>query len=82
LRWFGHVQQKSEDDWVPRCTTLLVEGTKPKARPKKTWTDRVVKDIGLDTNDIADQGRYGENRLTRVCPDKTSVKVKTMMMFL
>src|SRR5580658_2503482 len=45
LRWFGHVQRRSDDDWVKRCTMLEVEGRKPKGRPKKTRMDTVKMDM-------------------------------------
>ena len=28
LRWFGHVEQKDDSDWVKRCITWEVEGIK------------------------------------------------------
>jgi hypothetical protein len=28
LRWFGHVERKSEDDWVHACQNLEVEGAR------------------------------------------------------
>jgi len=61
LRWFGHVQRKSEDDWIRKCTVLEVEGRKPKGRPKKTWMDGVKKDmnqLGLVVNDAEDRDRW------------------------
>ena len=27
LRWFGHLERKSVDDWVSACRGLVVEGT-------------------------------------------------------
>ena len=61
LRWFGHVQRKSDDDWVKRCAMLEVEGRKPKGRPKKTWMDTVkmdMKPLGLVVKDADDRGRW------------------------
>ena len=26
LRWFGHLERKSVDDWVSACRRLMVEG--------------------------------------------------------
>ena len=26
LRWFGHVERKSEDDWVSACRNVVVAG--------------------------------------------------------
>ena len=28
LRWFGHVERKDDNDWVKRCITCEVEGTR------------------------------------------------------
>ena len=36
LRWFGHVEQKDNNDWVKRCITWEVEGIRQRGRPKKT----------------------------------------------
>src|SRR5580700_2994037 len=61
LRWFGHVQRRSDDDWVKRCTMLEVEGRKPKGRPKKTWMDTVkmdMKPLGLVVKDADDRDRW------------------------
>jgi len=52
LRWFGHVEQKDDDDWIKRIT-WEVEGTK-KGRPKKTRWDCVKNDmesLGLSQKD-------------------------------
>ena len=45
LRWFGHVERKSDEDWVKRVTHLEVEGNRPAGRPKKTWQDTVRADL-------------------------------------
>jgi len=37
LRWFGHVEQRYDNDWVKRCITWEVEGIRQRGRPKKTW---------------------------------------------
>ena len=36
LRWFGHVEQKDDNDWVKCCMTWEVEGIRQRGRPKKT----------------------------------------------
>ena len=36
LRWYGHVLQKDDDDWVKKCMEHEVEGSRPRGRPKKT----------------------------------------------
>ena len=53
LRWFGHVEQKDDNDWVKRCITWEVEGIR--GRPKKTWWDCVKNDmetLGLCQKDV------------------------------
>jgi len=44
LRWYGHVLQKEDSDWVMKCMVYEVEGAKPRGRPEKTWIEIVVKD--------------------------------------
>jgi hypothetical protein len=47
LRWFGHVERKGDDDWVKRCTRMVVEGNRPIGRPRKTWM-KTLEDDGQD----------------------------------
>ena len=35
LRWFGHLERKSVDDWVSACRRLVVEGAR--GRTATTW---------------------------------------------
>ena len=54
LRWFGHVERKSKDDWVSACRELEVDGRLGKGRPRKTWMECVVDDmrkVGLKRED-------------------------------
>jgi len=44
LRWYGHEVQKEDSDWVKKCMEFEVVGTRPRDRPKKTWTETVEKD--------------------------------------
>jgi len=32
LRWFGHVGQKDDNDWIKRCITWEVEGIRQKKK--------------------------------------------------
>ena len=34
LRWFGHVERKDDNDWVKRCITREVEGSREDARKR------------------------------------------------
>jgi len=45
LRWFGHVECKDDTDWIERCTTMEVEGTKPRRHPRKTPSDGIKEDM-------------------------------------
>ena len=36
LRWFGHVERLNENCWEKFFRSLVVEGVKPRGRPKKT----------------------------------------------
>ena len=40
LRWFGHLERNSVDDWVSACRGLVVEG-------RKTWEQCVKDDLKL-----------------------------------
>ena len=56
LRWFGHVSRSK--DWINKVTTLQVEGSMPRGRPKKTWLETVTKDSklwGLESIDPTDR---------------------------
>ena len=37
LRWFGHVEHKSGDDWVSACRNVVVVGVRCAGRSRKTW---------------------------------------------
>ena len=36
LRWYGHVERKSEEDWVKKVMKMEVEGVRPAGRPIKS----------------------------------------------
>jgi hypothetical protein len=58
LRWFGHVERKSEDDWVSACRELVVDGVKGRGRGKKTWMECIREDMrkfGLTKADAQDR---------------------------
>jgi len=37
MRWYGHVLQKEDNDWVKKFMEYEVEGTRPRGRRKITW---------------------------------------------
>ena len=47
LRWFGHVEGKSGDDydWVSTCRNLVVAGVRCVGRGRKTWYECVKDDM-------------------------------------
>ena len=47
MRWFGHLERKSVDDWVSACRGLVVEGTRGRGRSRKTWEQCVRDDMKL-----------------------------------
>ena len=44
LRWFGHVERKSGDDWVSACRNVVVVGVRCVGRDRKTWRECVKDD--------------------------------------
>jgi len=54
LRWFGHVEQKDDNDWVKR-------GIRQRGSPKKTWWDCVKNDmesLGLSQKDVQSRNKW------------------------
>ena len=45
LRWFGHLERMEGDNWVSKCRDLVVPGTKPRGRPRKTWQEVIRTDM-------------------------------------
>ena len=45
LRWFGHLERRSVEDWVSVCRKVEVAGVRCKGRNRKTWKECVDKDI-------------------------------------
>jgi len=61
LRWYGHVLQKEDNDWVKKCMEYAAEGVRPRGRPKKTWREIVEKDClarKLNREDVMDRNRW------------------------
>jgi len=61
LRWYGHVLQKEDTDWVKKCMEYEVEGSRPRGRPKRTWKEVVQKRCqacNLDREDAMDRGSW------------------------
>ena len=61
LRWYRHVLRKEDTDWVKKCMEYEVEGSRPRGRPKRTWTAVVQKDrqtCNLNREDAMDRSRW------------------------
>ena len=55
MRWYGHVERKSEEDRVKKVMTIEVEGVRPAGRPR--WRETVAADLKtlhLRPSDAAD----------------------------
>ena len=37
LKWSGHLERKSVDDWVSACRRSVVEGARGRSRSRNTW---------------------------------------------
>ena len=61
-RWFGHVEQKDDNDRVKRCITWEVEGIKTERTPqKKTWLNCVKNDmesLGLSQKEVQSRNKW------------------------
>ena len=47
LRWFGHLERKSVDDWVSACRDMEVKGYRGRGKGRKTWGECVDGDMRL-----------------------------------
>ena len=45
LRWFGHAERKSGDDWVSACRNVVVAGVRCAGRGRKKWRECVKDDM-------------------------------------
>ena len=45
LRWFGHAECNSGDDWVLACRNVVVAGVRCAGRGRKTWRECVKDDM-------------------------------------
>jgi len=61
LRWYGHVLQKEDTYWVKKCMEYEVNGSRPRGRPNRIWTEVVQNDCqacNLNREDAMDRGRW------------------------
>jgi len=55
------VLQKEDNDWMKKCMEYEVEGSIPRGRPQRTWTEVVQKDCQpckLNKEDAMDHRRW------------------------
>jgi len=53
--------RKEDNGWVKKCVEYEVEGTGPRGRPKKIWSETVEEDCqprGLNREDAMDRSRW------------------------
>ena len=63
LRWYGHVERKSDGDGVKKCTKMEMNSKRKRGSPKITWTEGVDKDmkaLGLLMIDMHDMKKWRE----------------------
>ena len=62
LRWYGHVLQKDDGDWVKKYMDYEVQGPRPKGRgPRRTWRQVVREDCQarkLNKEDAMDHRKW------------------------
>jgi len=61
LQWYGHVLRKEDTDWLKKCMEYEVEGSRPRGRPKRTWSEIVQTDCpahNLNREDAMDCSRW------------------------
>ena len=77
LRWFGHVERKSDFDCVKTCRDLQVEGVKGRGRARKTWNECVEEDMrshGLRREMAQDRAVWESGVLGRRLPRASAEK--------
>jgi len=65
LRLFGHVERKTDNDWVKRCITWEVERSRQRGRPKNNWWDCVKNDmesLGLSQKDAQSRNKWRRSK--------------------
>jgi len=59
LRWYRHMLQKEDNDWVKKCMEYEVQGARPRGSPKKTWRE-IVQARKLNREDAMDHNRWSK----------------------
>jgi len=53
--------RKEDSDWVKKCMVYLVEGARPRGRPKRAWREVVQENYQarkLNREDAVDRSRW------------------------
>jgi len=61
LRWYGHVQQRQDDNCVKKIMKAEVYGRRSRRRQKKRWSDMVQQylvTLRLKPEDAADKDKW------------------------
>jgi len=58
LRWYGHVLQKEDNDWVKKCMEYEVVGPIPIGRTWLEVVQRYCQVCGLSKDDAMVRGRW------------------------
>ena len=45
LRWFGHVERREDTSWLKKVRQVEVRGSRPKGRPRLTWSQVIERDL-------------------------------------
>jgi len=53
------VLQREDTDWVKKCMEYEVEGSRPRGKPKRTWTEVVPRLPRLPSKQFEQGGCYG-----------------------
>ena len=47
LRWYGHVQRMDPDTYPRKVENIIVTGSNPRDRPRKTWMQCIKNDLSV-----------------------------------
>jgi hypothetical protein len=71
LRWFGHVTRRPPDYVAHRVDQVVVDGQRPRGRPKLSWSQAVKNDMGRCGVTVGDALARSDWRRRTAAPDPT-----------